>query len=59
MGQGRIQRLDHALVVDRRHAGGDVLQHGVQVPALGDLDTLAVENAQGLFERLAHRVLAQ
>ncbi|MNN84490.1 hypothetical protein D3C81_2016550 [compost metagenome] len=47
------------MVVDRRHTGGDVLQHTVQVLALGDLDALAVQNANGFFQRLADRFAAQ
>ncbi|PAV67249.1 hypothetical protein WR25_02374 [Diploscapter pachys] len=44
--QCRVERLHQAL-------------HGIEVAALGDFDALAVEDAKGLFERLAHGVLAQ
>ncbi|MCY1460456.1 hypothetical protein D9M71_780150 [compost metagenome] len=47
------------MVVNRRHTGGDVLQHTVQVLALGDLDALAVQNANRFFQCLAYGLGAQ
>ncbi|MNR03306.1 hypothetical protein D3C85_1191930 [compost metagenome] len=50
--------MHDAVVVHGCNACGNVLQHPIQVPALGDLDALAVQDAQGLFQCFAHGVLA-
>jgi len=53
-----VQRLHDALVVHGCNAGGNVLQHGVQVPALGQFAALAVQDAKGFFQGFAHGGLA-
>ncbi len=57
--QRRVERLHDALVVHGRDTGRNVLQHAVQVPALGDFNALAMENAERFFQGLAHGVGTQ